>query len=104
MVLFAKSVVRQYVCIAILATWNLTIAKKNIGIVHLVGKKYIVTLNIVIAVKNLIGVIEMDMDIGEITEQIADYLIENSEDIISLLKEKERDELVDLIYTEITEE
>lgn len=57
-----------------------------------------------IAVKNLIGVIEMDMDIGEITEQIADYLIENSEDIISLLKEKERDELVDLIYTEITEE
>lgn len=44
------------------------------------------------------------MDIDEIIEQIADYLIENSEDIISLLKEKERDELVDLIYTEITEE
>lgn len=46
----------------------------------------------------------MDMDIDEIIEQIADYLIENSEDIISLLKEKERDELADLIYTEITEE
>lgn len=45
-----------------------------------------------------------DMDIDEIIEQIADYLIENSEDIISLLKEKERDELADLIYTEITEE
>lgn len=47
---------------------------------------------------------DMDMDIDEIIEQIADYLIENSEDIISLLKEKERDELADLIYTEITEE
>lgn len=46
----------------------------------------------------------MDIDIDEIIEQIADYLIENSEDIISLLKEKERDELADLIYTEITEE
>lgn len=46
----------------------------------------------------------MDMDIDEIIEQIVDYLIENSEDIISLLKEKERDELADLIYTEITEE
>jgi len=47
---------------------------------------------------------DMDIDIDEIIEQIADYLIENSEDIISLLKEKERDELADLIYTEITEE
>lgn len=46
----------------------------------------------------------MDMDIDEIIEQIVDYLIENSEDIISLLKEKERDELAGLIYTEITEE
>lgn len=46
----------------------------------------------------------MDMDVDEIIEQIADYLIENSEDIISLLKEKERDELIDLFYTEITEE
>ena len=44
------------------------------------------------------------MDIDEIIEQIADYLIENSEDIISLLEEKERNELADLIYTEITEE
>lgn len=44
------------------------------------------------------------MDIDEVIEQIVDYLIENSEDIISLLKEKERDELADLIYTEITEE
>lgn len=46
----------------------------------------------------------MDMDIDEIIEQIVDYLIENSEDIISLLEEKERNELADLIYTEITEE
>lgn len=46
----------------------------------------------------------MDMDIDEIIEQIVDYLIENSEDIISLLEEKERNELADLTYTEITEE
>lgn len=38
----------------------------------------------------------MDMDIDEIIEQIVDYLIENSEDIISLLEEKERNELADL--------
>ena len=44
------------------------------------------------------------MNIKEIAERIADYLIENTEYVISLLEEKNRNELTELIYTEITEE
>ena len=44
------------------------------------------------------------MNIKEIAEQIANYLIENTEYVISLLEEKNQNELVGLIYTEITEE
>lgn len=44
------------------------------------------------------------MNVKDIAESIADYLVENTEYITLLFKEKERDEIADLIYAEITEE
>ena len=44
------------------------------------------------------------MNAREIAEVIADYLIDNSEYMICIIKDRDEDELVDEIYTQLTEE